>query len=78
MDELNEVRQLILKARRKQVELDTLIDKIYNLLNDMNVNIRGLSEAENAVYLDGAINCYIEYNEYNIDSIMKEIKENMK
>lgn len=44
----------------------------------MKVNLEGSTEAENANCLDEAINCYIQYNEYDLTNIMKEIKENMK
>lgn len=43
----------------------------------MKVNLEGSTKAENAICLDEAINCYIQYNEYDLTNIMKEIKENM-
>lgn len=74
MDELNEVRRLILEARRDTVKLTILMDTIFNMLRNMGVDLQSDTKAENADCLDEAINCYIQYNEYNIDNIMKEIE----
>ena len=60
-----------------EVELETIYDEIYKLLSNMKVNLEGSTKAENAICLDEAINCYIQYNEYDLTNIMKEIKENM-
>lgn len=78
MSNLKQVEHLILKARKKQIELDAIVEDIYILLADMNVNLEVPTEAYNALSLDEAISYYIHHNEYNLPNIMKEIKENMK
>lgn len=77
MSNLKQLEHLLLKARKKQIELDVMVDEIHKLLDNLQVNLEGSTEAENAISLDEAITCYIQYNEYDITNIIKEIKGNM-
>jgi hypothetical protein len=47
-------------------------------LEEMGVDLFASSDAENADDITTAIQCYITYSEYNLDSIWEEIKANEK
>jgi hypothetical protein len=73
-EELAEIRSLIEKARNFEMRKNELITDIYFLLEDYEPeNIP--SGAENASNLEEAISCFIQYGEYGLESIMKEISE---
>ena len=51
------------------------INLINDLMMDMGINVYAPSKAPNADDIATAIECYINYGEYDSDSIWKEIKE---
>lgn len=75
MEELKELEKLIKKARKKEIEKDHIIRELFQILEDINIDMEQPTEAENASNLEEAIACYIDYGEYNVKAIMAEIKE---
>lgn len=73
MTDLKDIRKLIQKARKKNIELDDTIQAIFDALSDIDLNVP--TDAENADDLEQAINCYIQYGEYSIDELLDEIKQ---
>lgn len=47
---------------------------MYDFLSDINADLEVPTDAENADTLEEAINCFVQYSEYNIDGILKELK----
>lgn len=47
---------------------------MYDFLSDINADLEVPTDAENADTLEEAINCFVQYGEYNIDGILKELK----
>jgi hypothetical protein len=66
------------KARKLETKKDEIMSEIYNLLEQLHVDISVSTKAENADNLDEAIQCCINYNEYSVKGIMNEIKEQLK
>ena len=76
-DELvfNLFEKLLKKARRKQAEATEAIAVVFEALEDMCIDADQVSsEAENADNLQQAISCYIDYGEYSVAGIMKEVR----
>lgn len=59
---------------RQSIKVQEGINKLLYDLEDMGVDLFTPSDAENADDITTAIQCYITYSEYNLDSIWKEIK----
>jgi hypothetical protein len=78
MDELKEIKKLINKARSLTQKQDEITNSIYDILEELGVNIDASTGAENASALNDAITCYIQYGEYSIDAIIKEIEDQLK
>lgn len=76
IDELTfmELKKLLQKARKAQQKADEALYAIYNTLNDMRIDIDAPSDAENADCLNDAISCYVQYGEYSIQNLLKEIR----
>lgn len=69
------LEKLLKKARRKQAEATEATALIFEALDDMCIDPDEIpSDAENAGTLKEAICCYIDYGEYSIAGIMKEVK----
>ena len=75
-NELREIKVLIQKARKKTEETQQVRGKLYDKLYELCAIPleEAVSRAENAMNLEEAIECYIQYNEYNIAGLMKEIR----
>jgi predicted transcriptional regulator len=78
MEEIKELESLIKKARKKEIEKERIVRELFQILNDLEVNLEQLTEAENASNIADAITCYIDYGEYNVKSIVDEIKRQTK
>ena len=61
---------------RQSIKVQEGMNKLLYDLEDMGVDLFAPSDAENADDITTAIQCYITYSEYNLDSIWKEIKAN--
>jgi len=69
-------KNLLEKARKKQVEASAATHLVYLALEDMCIDADQIStDAENARNLEEAISCYIDYGEYSAAGIMKEVRE---
>lgn len=77
LDELTfrRFKSLLEKARKKSVEAAAASALVFQALEDMCIDAdRVRSDAENAATLLEAISCYIDYGEYSVAGIMREIK----
>lgn len=70
-----ELEKLFKKARKKNNEADKALQEVYQAIEDMCIDLDIPSNAENANTLEEAINCYVQYGEYNLKGLLKEIKE---
>lgn len=70
------IKRLIQSAREFTIKADSYTKEALELLEDIGIDLYVPTEAENADTLEQAISCYIQYNEYNIDDIMREIVNN--
>lgn len=68
------IKKALQKARRKYIEAEIELNNLYDFLSDINADLEVLTDAENADTLEEAINCFVQYGEYNIDGILKELK----
>ena len=71
------IKKALQKARRKYIEAEIELNNLYDLydfLSDINADLEVPTDAENADTLEEAINCFVQYGEYNIDGILKELK----
>jgi hypothetical protein len=78
MEELKELKKLMSKGRSLSVKQAEILSNIYGILEDLGVDIEAPSQAENAENIGDAINCYIDYGEYGIGEITKEIEDHLK
>lgn len=77
LDELTfrHFKNLLLKARKKSIESIAASALVYQALDDMCIDADNIpSNAENADSLLDAISCFIDYGEYSVAGIMREIK----
>lgn len=68
------IKKALQKARRKYIEAEIELNNLYDFLYDINADLEVPTDAENADTLEEAINCFVQYGEYNIDGILKELK----
>lgn len=73
---LQAIRRAILKSRELEVKQLIISNDIVGLLAKLGIyNPEFIkTNAENSDDLEQAIECFIQYNEYNIDDLMKEIE----
>lgn len=73
---LKAIRRAILKSRELEVKQLIISNDIVGLLAKLGIYNPELvkTNAENADDLEQAIQCFIDYDEYNIDDLMKEIE----
>lgn len=68
-------KSLLEKARKKQTEATAATALVYRALEDMCIDADQIpSDAENADNLEDAISCFIDYGEYSVAGIMREVK----
>lgn len=77
-DELMVVKKLLQKARKKNKESDEALRAVYQVIDNMDIDLNAYSDAENADTLEEAINCYIQYGEYNLTDLLEEIRQQCK
>lgn len=69
------IKKLLQKARKKSKESDEALRTVYKAIEDMCIDLDAHSDAENADTLEEAINCYVQYGEYNLTDLLKEIRQ---
>ena len=69
------IKKLLQKARKKSRESDEALRTVYKAIEDMCIDLDVRSDAENADTLEEAINCYVQYGEYNLTDLLKEIRQ---
>ena len=74
----SEFKGRVESLHNQSIRLQEGINKLLYDLEDMGVDLFAPSDAENADDITTAIQCYITYSEYNLDSIWEEIKANEK
>lgn len=68
------LKKAIQKARTSYQKAETNQKLVYQILEDMCVDLGAFSEAENAGTLAEAVSCYIQYGEFGLNNLMREIK----
>ena len=69
-----EFEEAVRAAKRKAVAAQAAEDLVFNLLEDMCIDAESVpTEAENADNLKEAISCYLNYGEYSLSKIMREV-----
>lgn len=69
-----EFSKMLRKARKAYERAQELENKVYIALGDMCIDEDAHSDAENAETLGDAVSCYLNYGEYDLKSLMREIK----
>lgn len=67
------IRKSLQRVRQKYIEAEKELNNLYDFLSDINVDLEVATDAENADTLEEAIYCFVQYGEYNIDGILKEL-----
>lgn len=63
------------QARKKAVESAAATKAVFDALKDMCIDPDEIpSAAENAENLEEAISCFIDYGEYSVSGIMREVR----
>jgi len=78
MEQLKKLKKLISKAHNLRVKKEEIIREIFIIIENTKINLDCETKAENACNLEEAINCYIDYGEYDVNSIIEEIKHQIK
>ena len=76
MIDYKKLRSLIESARKKQITAQNALGSVMEAIEDLGIIdlSRFETKAENASNLEEAICCYIQYGEFDVDSIIEEIK----
>lgn len=76
MIDYKKLRSLIESARKKQIAAQNALGSVMEAIEDLGIIdlSRFETKAENASNLEEAICCYIQYGEFDVDSIIDEIK----
>lgn len=69
------IKKALQKARRKYIEAEIELNNLYDFLSDINADLEVPTDAENVDTLKEAINCFVQYGEYNIDGILKDLND---
>lgn len=71
------IRKNLQEARHYSILTYKLEKEIFDLLDELGIDDTDTidTNAENSSNLEDVISCYIQYGEYSIDGLMKEIKE---
>lgn len=76
MIDYKKLRSLIESARKKQIAAQNALGSVMEAIEDLGIIdlSRFETKAENASNLEEAVCCYIQYGEFDVDSIIEEIK----
>lgn len=70
-----EFEKALKSAKRKAVAAQKAQNHIFELLEDMCIDAEEIpTKAENASNLGEAITCYLDYGEYTLSGIMREVR----
>lgn len=69
------IKKALQKARRKYIEAKIELNNLYDFLSDIDADLEVQTDAENVDTLKEAINCFVQYGEYNIDGILKDLND---
>lgn len=70
-----EFEKALKSAKRKAVAAHNAQNHIFELLEDMCIDAEGIpTKAENASNLYEAITCYLDFGEYTLTGIMREVR----
>lgn len=72
---LRNIKSALKQAKNKANAAQAAEQRVYTMLEDAHVNLQAVTQAENADNLDEAIACYLSYDEYTLDGLMEEIRE---
>jgi hypothetical protein len=72
---LMSLSRLLRNARKAQKNAEESSNMVYQVLEDMCIDLGATSRAENAENLNEAISCYILYGEYTHKDLLSEIRE---
>lgn len=70
-----ELKSALQKARRSCKRSDEKLREVYTILDHMCIDLESATNAENADNLEQAVNCYVQYGEYNLKGLVNEIME---
>lgn len=70
-----ELKAVLQKARKACKKADEELRKVYTILDDMCIDLEVATNAENSDNLKEAVNCYVQYGEYNLKGLLDEIME---
>lgn len=73
-----ELKTALQKARKACKNADEKLRDVYQMLDDMRIDLDAKTDAENADNLEQAVNCYVQYGEYTIKGLVDEIMEQYK
>ena len=73
-----ELKTALQKARNACKKADEELRKVYTILDNMCIDLEVATNAENSDNLEEAVNCYVQYGEYNIKGLVDEIMEQYK
>lgn len=68
-----ELKKALQDARNACKKADEKLREVYDILEDMCIDLDVATNAENADNLEQAINCYVQYGEYNLKGLLSEI-----
>lgn len=70
-----EFEKILKSAKRKALVAQEAQDAVFRALADMCIDAESVpSDAENATNLEQAISCYLDYDEYSLSGIMREVR----
>ena len=69
------IKKALQKARRKYIEAEIELNNLYDFLSDIDADLEVQTDAENVDTLKEAINSFVQYGEYNIDGILKDLND---
>lgn len=77
-EEIKITKSLLQDAREAFVNANTKEDTLFEILEHFGVDFDEPTNAENASNLGEAISCFLQYGEYNIKGLLKEIEKAKK
>ena len=69
------IKKALQKARLKYIEAEIELNNLNDFLSDIDADLEVQTDAENVDTLKEAINCFVQYGEYNIDGILKDLND---
>lgn len=71
---MNEVKRLLQKAKTAYKKAQDAENAVFQLLENMGIDLDAPTKAENADHLDEAVCCYLHYGEYTLAGLLSEIR----